>query len=221
MLTIYGIPISVHTRKTLVTANVKRLDYKVEPVVPFNPPADWPTLSPSGLIPAMQDGSTTLAESTAICFHMERKAPQPAIFPADASECSRVLFFDGYAGHVFRSVVHGLFFQKVIVPAMLSGTTDQSAVDAILATAQPQAFQFLESQISGQFLVGATLTLADIAIVSNFINYQYLGLGIDKARYPQLAKYVRGIVGLDPFQRALGNEKPFAEQMGLDRTFVT
>lgn len=33
MLTIYGIPISVHTRKTLVTANFKGLDYKVSQVL--------------------------------------------------------------------------------------------------------------------------------------------------------------------------------------------
>ncbi len=220
MLTIHGVPISVHVRKTLITAKLKGIAYKVEPVIPFNPPPGWTTLSPSGLIPAMQDGGFTLAESTAICFYMERKKALPAIFPTDTGECSRVLFFDGYAGHVFRSVVHGLFFQKVISPAMLKGTTDQTVIDNILATAQPQAFQFLESKISGKFLVGDTLTLADIAIVSNLVNYQYLGFGIDKLRYPELAKYVRGIVGLEPFQLALSDEKPFAEQMGLDRNFL-
>lgn len=221
MLTIYGVPISVHVRKTIVTANLKGIEYRVDPVIPFNPPANWSSLSPTGLIPAMQDGDLTLAESTAICFYLERKKVTPAILPADTGDCCRVLFFDGYAGYVSRSVIHGLFFQKIITPMILKGATDHSVIDNILATTQPKVFAFLESQVNGSFLVGDSLTLADIGVVSNLINYQYLGFPIDKAKYPQLAKYVRDIIALEPFQRALGNEKPFAEQMGLERGFLS
>jgi glutathione S-transferase len=221
MLTIYGVPISVHVRKAIVTAILKGVDHRVEPVIPFNPPPSWNSLSPTGLIPAMQDGDFILAESTAICFYMERKNARPAILPSDPKECSRALFFDGYSGHVFRTVIHGLFFQKIINPAILKGTTDQSVIDNILATTQPEVFRYLEAQSSGKFLVGEALTLADIGIVSNMINYQYLGFAIDPAKYPKLARYVEGIVGLDPFQRALANEQPFAEQMDLDRKFLS
>jgi len=220
MLKIYGVPISVHVRKILVTANLKGIEHTVDPVIPFTPPPNWNALSPTGLIPAMQDGDFTLAESAAICFYMERMKPTPAILPADSKACSRVLFFDGYSGHVFRSVIHGLFFQKVISPGILKGTTDQSVIDKILETAQPRVFQFLESQTGGKFLVGDSLTLADIGIVSNLINYQYLGFTIDLVKYPRLAKYASGIMALEPFQQALTNEKPFAEKMGLDRGFL-
>ena len=220
MIKIYGVPISVHVRKTLVTANLKGIEHTVEPVIPFTPPPNSSALSPTGLIPAMQDGDLTLAESTAICFYMERMKATPAVLPADSKASSRVLFFDGYAGHVFRSIVHGLFFQKVITPAILKGTIDQSAIDKILETAQPKVFQYLESHAGTRFLVGDSLTLADIGIVSNLINYQYLGFPIDRAKYPKLATYVRGIIALEPFQRALSNEKPFADQMGLHRGFL-
>ena len=37
MLTIHGVPISVHTRKVLVTAIEKQLQYRNEPVIPFTP----------------------------------------------------------------------------------------------------------------------------------------------------------------------------------------
>jgi len=220
MLKIHGVPISVHVRKTIVTANLKNIEHTVDPVIPFTPPPNWSVLSPTSLIPAMQEGDFTLAESGAICFYMERLKASPSILPADTRACSRVLFFDGYSGHVFRSVIHGLFFQKIIAPALLKGTTDQSVVDKILATTQPKVFEYLESQAGGKFLVGGSLTLADIGIVSNLINYQYLGFPIDKAKYPKLATYVRGIIALDPFQQTLSNEKPFAEQMGLDLGFL-
>ena len=221
MITIHGVPISVHTRKAIVTAIIKGVDYKLEPVIPFNPPPSWGALSPTGLIPVMEDGDFTLADSTAICQYLERTHPSPAILPADDKDFGRTLWFDGYAGGtVFRHVVHGLFVQKIIRPVILKETTDLSVIETILATVQPKVFQYLDSQAGRHFLVGRALTLADIAIVSNMINYQYLGFAIDRGRYPRLATYVRGVVGHEAFQRALATEQPFAEQMGLDRTFL-
>ena len=55
MLTIYGVPLSVHTRKALITAIHKNIDYQLDvviPVVPGQPPSNWSALSPTGLIPA-------------------------------------------------------------------------------------------------------------------------------------------------------------------------
>ena len=87
MLTIHGVPISVHTRKIIVTAILKKMDYRIEaviPVIPDNPPANWSSLSPTGLIPVLQDGDYTLADSNAICLYLEKKQPAPPILPGDA-----------------------------------------------------------------------------------------------------------------------------------------
>ena len=111
-----------HRRKTSIT---------VEPVLPFNPRPNWAALSPTGLIPAMQDGDFAVAESSAICLYLERKQPAPAILPSGERDYSRAMFMDGYSGWVFRSLVHGLFFQKVINPVILKGATDQTVIDNI------------------------------------------------------------------------------------------
>ena len=44
MLKIYGVPISVHTRKVIIAAIEKKLQFENEPVIPFNPPAGWDKL---------------------------------------------------------------------------------------------------------------------------------------------------------------------------------
>jgi glutathione S-transferase len=221
MITIYGVPLSVHARKPIVTAIAKNIAYKVEPVIPFDPPANWDSLSPTGLIPAMQDGDFSVAESGAICLYLERKQPAPPILPAADRDYSRVMFFDGYAGWMARSLVQPLFFQKVINPAIFKGKTDQAVVDNALGEQRPKIFGYLESQMNGRFLVGASLSLADIAIVSNLINYHYLGFGIDRAAYPKLATYAEGIWSLDPFRKALADEVPVAEKFTLDRKFLS
>src|SRR5262245_30542983 len=225
MMTIYGVPLSVHTRKAIVTALLKGIAHRVEPVIPFNPPANWAALSPTGLIPVLQDGDFTLPDSTAICLYLERAAASPAILPRDPRDYARALWLDAFAGGtVFRHVVHGLFVHKIIRPLILKQPTEQAAIDAILATQQPKAFGSLEAQAgaaqAGGFLVGDALSLADIAVASNLINYQYLGFAIDRALYPRLADYARRIAKLPACQQALAAEAPFAAQMGLDRSFL-
>jgi glutathione S-transferase len=224
MLIIHGVPLSVHTRKVIVTAILKKIDYKFEvviPVVPGNPPANWNTLSPTGMIPVLQDGDYTLADSNAICLDLEKKYPSPPVLPSDAASFGRALWFDAYAGGtIFRHAMHALFHQKIVAPNINKVPTDKAVVDNVLTNVLPKILSYLDSQIEGKFLVANTLTLADIAIASNFILYQYLGFEIDAGQYPKLAKYLREIIALDVFQRALADEKPFAEQMGLDRGFL-
>ncbi|HKU94152.1 MAG TPA: glutathione S-transferase family protein [Vineibacter sp.] len=224
MLTIHGVPLSVHTRKTIVTAILKDMDYTVKPVIPVipdNPPPDWGTLSPTGLIPVLEDGAFTLADSTAICLYMEKKQPTPSILPSDAEGYGRTLWFDAYAGGtIFRHVVHPLFVQTVVNPKIRRIPSDKAVIDTVLNAVQPKIFAYLDAQIGGTFLVGNTMTLADIAIVSNFIVYQYMGYRIDTAAYPKLAAYLKQIAATDTYAKALEHEKPFVANMGLDHSFL-
>ena len=224
MLTIHGVPLSVHTRKAIVTAILKGLDYRFEvviPVVPGNPPANWSALSPTGLIPVLQDGSFTLGDSTAICLYLEKKQPSQPVLPADAQGYARALWFDAYAGGtIFRHVVHPLFHQTVVNPNIRKTPIDKAVVDDVLSNVAPGVFDYLEGAIGGKFLVGDVLTLADIAIVSNLIVYRYLGFPLDAGKYPKLSKHFHETIACDVFQRALADEKPFVEHMGLDRSFL-
>ena len=225
MLTIYGVPLSVHTRKAIITAMHKDLEYKFEvviPVVPGQPPSNWSTLSPTGLIPVIQDEDYILADSTAISLYFEKKQPAPSILPAELQLYGRALWFDAYAGGtLFRNVVHPLFYQSVVAPNINKIPTDKTAVDRVLSDVAPKILGYLESQIDGEFLIGQSLTLADIAIASNFLVYQYCGFRIDADRYPKLARYLREIIGAEAFRKALEQEKPFVDQMGLDRSFLS
>lgn len=213
MLTIHGVPLSVHTRKPIVAAILKRLDYKFEvviPVIPNNPPANWSTLSPAGLIPVLQDDGYTLPDSTAICLYLEKKQPSPSILPGDAKGYGRALWFDAYAGGtIFRHVVHPLFVQTIVRPNIRNEPTDKAVIDDVLSNVQPKILHYLESQISGKFLVGDAMTLADIAIVSNFIVYQYMGYKLDAAKYPKLVKYIKDIAATDAYRKALDDECAF------------
>jgi glutathione S-transferase len=220
---IWGVPLSVHTRKVIVAARTKSIPYDVSvviPVIPDNPPPHWRSLSPTGLIPAIDDGGYVLADSTAIVHYLERKVPEPALLPGRLDEYGRALFLDAWAGDVlFRRVVHPIFHNQVVSPKIHDRPGDPRAIDAALGTSGPEAFAYLESLAPGSFLVGGKLSIADLAVVSNLIVFHYLGHRIDAARFPKLAAYFQRQVESSLWRAALEDEAPFARNMGLDRGF--
>ena len=221
MLTIYGVPISVHTRKVIVAALLKGLRFRVEPVIPFNPPADWASLSPTGKIPVADIGGFKLADSAVICAYLDRLHPAQPIYPQDAKAYAQARWFEEYAGGtIFRDVVHGLFFNKVIRPGVLKQPTDAAAVATILDDVAPARLGYLEGALSSEFFAGSQMSIADIAIASNLVNFHYLGYAIDKARYPKLAAHFRRVLATKAFAAALDAEKGAAESMNLDRGFL-
>lgn len=221
MLKIHGVPISVHTRKVIVTAIEKNVAYENDPVIPFNPPAGWDELSPTGKIPVAADGDFVMRDSSVICAYLERTYPERPLYPADARDFAQALWFEEYAdGTVFREVVHGLFFQNVIRPKILKQPTDTKAVAAILDGAVPKVFGYLDRTIAGAHLVGGRFGIADIATISNLINFHYLGYRVDAKRYPQLAAYFAGGLRHPSIEAALDAERPVAAGMGLDQSFL-
>ena len=180
MLKIYGVPFSVHTRKVIVTALEKKLPYQNEPVIPFNPPPGWTDLSPTGKIPAFTDGDVTLCDSSVICAYLERAHPNPPLYPADTRDYVQALWFEEYAdGTIFREVIHGLFFNKVIRPKILNSRATRRRSTRSCRRPYRQCSAIWRSRSPGSISPATAFTIADIAVVSNLINFHYLGYAID------------------------------------------
>jgi glutathione S-transferase len=224
MLKIYGIPISVHTRKVIVTAIEKELAYEIVPVVPVipsSPPANWQQLSPTGKIPVLADGDETIADSSVICAYLDRAYPSRLIYPTGDKDYIRALWMEEYAdGTVFRDVVHPLFHQTFVRPNVQEQKTDQSVVDAVCQEAVPRVFGYLDRTIGEGFVAGTRLTVADVAILSNLVTYRYIGFPLDRKLYPRLSAFFERTVGHRSVRQALHAEQPVAESMGLNRAFL-
>jgi glutathione S-transferase len=223
VLRIYGVPISVHTRKVIVVALAKDLPHEVTPVVPVipgNPPPNWRQISPTGMIPALSDGDFTIADSAAICAYFERLRPDHPIYPQPAREYALALSLEQYAGTLFRNVVHPLFHQTVVYPKIRNMPTDQSKIDEVLSSVVPETFGYLDSIAGGDFLLGRVMSIADIAVASNLITYQYIGFDLYRDRFPRLAALYDRIVRQPPMREALLREKPVVASMGLRNDFL-
>jgi glutathione S-transferase len=216
---LHGVPLSVHTRKVQLALRAKGLDHDLNVVIPIAPetlPANWDRLSPTGLIPVIEDGDFILPDSGAILQYLDAKHPATPVIPADPQDRGRALWIEAYLGAFFRDVLHPLFHQRVVAP-MQGGAPDTGVTDRVLSEIAPRYFGYLEREIRNDWLVGEALSIADIAVGANLVLFHYLGETISPARYPALAAYFRRLVGTPIFVEQLAAEKPFAKQMGFSQ----
>jgi glutathione S-transferase len=195
MLKIYGVPVSVHTRKVLIVATLKGLAHEVIPIVPVipdNPPPNWRELSPTGRIPAIT-------------------------YPTAARELAKTVSIELYATEqLFRNVVRPLFHEVFVHPKIHNRPANQAVIEQVFAESIPEVFGYIEGVAGEEFLVGHTMTTADFAVVSNLVTYRYCGFKLDRNRFHRLAKYFDRMVKVPCIKQTLRNEKSTAAAMGLN-----
>ena len=220
MFTIYGVPLSIHVRKVIVTALEKRLEHQVETVFPFDPPPGWRDLSPTGKIPAMKHGDLTLADSSVIVAYLEKRFPELPLSPSDPAQYARALWFEEYMDSQIAPDVIGLFQQKILAPLVHKREPDAAVINRLLNEDLPPKLDYLERSLQGDYLVGGRVSVADITLASDLTIFHYIGCTLDPARYPNLLGHFNRMLKRDSFRKALAAEQPFAEKMGLDRGFL-
>ena len=216
-LIVYGSNVSPFVRKVRVVLAEKALEYSLEQINPFRPPADFVAISPLGRIPAFRDTDlpepNTLSDSSVICDYLESKFPTPALYPSDPFSRARALWFEEYADSAMASAIGpGLFFERV-VKKMMRGTTDQATVAKTIAEKLPPLFDYLEKELGGNdFTVANTFSIADISVGVQFVNYLHAGETLDAARWPRLAAYVTRIHSRPSFRALIDEETPLVRR---------
>jgi len=208
MRTVYGVSASPFVRKVRVVLAEKGLDYQLEAVFPGpQEPAGWRKLSPLGKVPAFRDGDRTLSDSSIISAYLERVAPEPPLYPRDPYDYARALWFEEYGdGGLVPVFGAKIFFQRIVGPRFFGQTTDEAVVDRAIETEVPPLLDYLEGQLTGEFLVGNRLTIGDIGVVTQFVNLRYAGVSVDVTRWPKLAAYVGRITARPSFAALIEEE---------------
>lgn len=198
---VYGSSLSPFVRKTLTFIGEKGLAADHRPIRPQAALPEFRACSPLGKIPGFSDGDYRLADSSAICHYLERKYPAPALFPSGAEDLGRMVWFEEFHDTVLFAAAAKVFFQLRVRPMLFNESPDLAIVDHALTKELPPLFDHLEQQITGPFLVGGKLSLADIAIHCPFVNLKLVGHPIDAQRWPKLAGYLAGLLARPAFAR--------------------
>jgi len=208
MATLYGAGLSPFVRKVRVLLAEKGVSYEHDPVVPFNVSAEYKAMSPLGKIPAYRDEKGALADSSVICAYLERRHPTPALYPSDPYEYARALWFEEYGDSPLVAITGPkIFFQKIIGPAFFNQPTDDAVVSKAVNEELPPLFDYLESQITGDWLVGSQFSIADISIGTQFVNLRLAGVSVDAARWPKLVRYIARVHERPSFKKLIEEDR--------------
>lgn len=199
---VYGSAVSPFVRKVLVFIAEKGLMTEHLPLRFHDPSPEFQAVSPTGKIPGFSDGDYRLADSSAIVQYIERKYPNPSLLPQDAESLGRAIWFDEYADTILFGAAGTVFANLVVRPKVLGLPCDMAAVEKATSEELPVIYDYLQSQISGRYLVGEAFSLADIAVASPFVNLAMCGHKLDASKWPMLAAFVDGVLARDSFQKA-------------------
>jgi glutathione S-transferase len=229
MLQILGVPFSAHTRKIIIFALEKGLAYRLVPVAPLfsegplAPPADWARLSPLGKIPVLRDGDRAIADSSVIGLYLERRFPEPALYPADPGSFAEALWVEEYVDSGLQQhVLHGLLAERALARIAMKREPDLGLIERSLTHEIPPKLAYLESCLADRrHFAGDEFSMADIAVTSILINYHYAGCTLSPSEYPRLVRHLHEQLARPSFQKAFEVELPAAGQVPtLDRSLV-
>lgn len=214
-LTIYGAPLSPFVRKVRLFLAEKILDYQLEIILPFGQPAWYRDMSPLGRIPALKDGDFTLADSSVICQYLDDKYPDHRnLLGQTAEQRAQVRWLEKYADYELAPLCTFTVFRNRALKPSMGQSCDEAAVQKALHEKLPAHFDYLEQTLgSAEYLVGDSLSLADLALACQLINMQHGDEQLDAQRWPNLSAHYARISARNSVQGVLPGELKMLAKM--------
>jgi glutathione S-transferase len=161
-------------------------------------------------MPGFRDGDFTISDSTAIITYLEALHPEPALIPPEPKARARTIWFEEFADTILVATMGKVFFNRIVSPTFLGQPGDLALAEIAEKKEFPPLLDYVESQIpdSGH-LVGDTLTLADLAVASPFVNFAHCGITVDPASHPRTAAFLAAIHARPSFAPLIAQETNF------------
>lgn len=214
-LILYGVSLSPFVRKVRACLLEKQLDYSMELILPRNQPDWYYAINPLGRVPALRDGDVDVCDSSIICSYLEQKFPATtALCGNTPEEVARIRWLEKYADYeVAPLATFTVFFNRTLTKSMglpCDEAAVQSALDKLVVH-----FDYLEQQLAdNDYFVGNRFTLADIAIVTQWVNFSYAQEQLDAARWPQLVAHQTRILQRESLRALLADDVKILARLG-------
>jgi glutathione S-transferase len=214
---LYGSTLSPFVRKVMAFAGAKRIELELRPTGFPDPAPEFCAASPFRKMPALQDGGYCLSDSSAIIHYLEAKHPEPPLIPAEPRDRGRTIWFDEFADTILFACGGKMFFNRIVSPYFLKRPGDEAVAAAAERDELPPILDYLETVVPGEdgYLVGNSLTLADIAVAGPFANLGHLGVEIDRQRHPRTAAYAARILARPSFSQWVERESALLAKVAV------
>jgi len=215
MLKIYGIPLSPFVRKVHWALAHKDVEFEYIPTMPGDESPEYRAISPLGKIPALEQDGFSVSDSSIILSYLETQYSQNPLYPEDAQARAFVCWLEEFADTKLVETTAVFFRERFLNPNLMKQPTDQDAIDEA-TTLMPPLLSYLESVVQEEgYFTGDSLSVADLAITSAFVNGQYGEYTVDADAYPKLADYVARAMQAPLVTNQLAKEQEIIKSMGF------
>ena len=191
MIKLYGVPLSPFARKALLALDYKGIEYDNEPTFPGDESPEFRAMSPLGKIPVLEHDGFTVPDTSVICRYLDRITPEKPLYPEDPKLEAAACWLEEYADSRLIDNCAALFRERLLKPRMFNEPTDEAVVQDVLENGLPACITYLESVVpESGYLVGDSLSIADIAVTTCFIQARYGDYDVDGADAPKLRNYL-------------------------------
>jgi glutathione S-transferase len=212
-LVVLGASVSPFVRKVRAFLAEKGQACQHEQVNPFSPPEGWREISPLGRIPALRDGERVINDSSVICQYLERRFPEPALYPRDDYEFARALWIEEYMDGGFVPVIGPRLFLALVLQPLFTGkpadeATEAAARDTWEQDAAPM-LDYLERTLGDrEWFAGERPSIADLSVASPLVNARHAGFAPARARWPKLRGFLDRTWQRPSFAALIAEEAP-------------
>jgi glutathione S-transferase len=204
MLQVYLDPATINSRKVLAGLELLGMPYEIKHVNYFTGAHKQPeylALNPNGSLPAATDGDFALWESDAILQYAADLTGSDKHYPKELkkrADVNRWLLWE--AAHWQRSCY--IFFIENAVKPLMKAPTD----DALVAKEMPNwrlLAGILDTRLANsKWLVGDSVTIADIAVAAPMHMHKRQRLPVDD--FPNLKRWMAEVEKLPCWQKTQG-----------------
>lgn len=213
MIILHGNSVSPFVRKVLVVLALKKIPFEQTQQMPFTRDEEYRKLSPLSKIPALQDGEVTLCDSSVICEYLEDAYPQVPVYPLNFADKARARWLEELGDSRLAELAAGIFFQRFMRPRAFKQEPDEELVTKIIEKQLPPVLDYIESQVPADGYLFGTFGVADLSLISPFVNAGYAGYEIDADRWPLFAAFMQRVKAVPEVSQVLAEE---AAAMGGD-----
>lgn len=170
--------------------------------------AEYRTLNPQGLVPALETDDVVLTQSPAILEWIDETYPDPPLLPADANGRAIVRAMAA----TIACDIHPVNNLRILNALRTEFGADEAAVNRWIARWIGGGFTALETQIARHgdgFAFGATPTIADCHLVPQV--YSAERFAVDLLPYPKLKAAAENARALPAFAAAHPDRQPDAD----------
>ena len=214
-LILYGAPLSPFVRKAEVVLREKGIPFESESVN-IMPMPDWfKEIIPARRIPVLRDTSVgtegragTIPDSSAICAFVEKKHPQPALYPSEPFAHARAIWLEEWADSELAAGIGTGIFRPIMFARFQGKPPDLETAKATWNDKLPRLFDYLEGELDGagatkpedaRHLLGGTLSIADIAVGVQLAQLEMVVGLPDVRRWPRVVTFAERMIARPSF----------------------